>query len=160
MWWPVQWRSPVGHHDRAGCGQQQQWRSRQTGTQGHAGAFAHVPQPRATEDHHTGKHVRAAQVPGHLLAPQVLQAQRFPGRRRSHVVKDGGQESTNTGMAGRAVHKPGKRGVRVHAGSRAGRRARGHGTGTPSRGAHVLVLGVLVHGQRDFISTETFPGRG
>lgn len=62
--------------------------------------------------------------------------------------------------AGRAVHKPGKRGVRVHAGSRASRRTCGHGTGTPSRGAHVLVLGVLVHGQRDIVPTETFPGRG
>lgn len=62
--------------------------------------------------------------------------------------------------AGRAVHKPGKRGVRLHAGPRAGRRACGHGTGTASRGAHVLVLGVLVHGQRDIVSAETVPGRG
>lgn len=61
-----------------------------------------MPQPRAAKDHHTSEHVRVAQVPGHLFAPQVLQAQRFPGGRRGHVVEDGGQESTHTGMAGNA----------------------------------------------------------
>lgn len=119
-----------------------------------------MPQPRAAKDHHTSEHVRVAQVPGHLFAPQVLQAQRFPGGRRGHVVEDCGQESTHTGMAGRAVHKPGKRGIRVHASSGVGRRTCGHGTGTASRSSHMLVLGILVHGQRDIVSAETFSGRG
>lgn len=60
--------------------------------------------------------------------------------------------------AGRAVHKPGERGVRVHAGPGAGGRAGGHGTGTASGGAHVPVPGVLVHGQRDLVPAETVPG--
>lgn len=62
--------------------------------------------------------------------------------------------------AGRAVHQPGERGVRVHAGPGAGGRAGGHGTGTTGRRAHVPVPGVLVYGQRDIVPAEAVPGGG
>lgn len=62
--------------------------------------------------------------------------------------------------AGRAVHQSCERGVRVHAGPGTGRRAGGHGTRTAGGGAHVPVLGVLVHGQRDIVPAEAVPGGG
>lgn len=62
--------------------------------------------------------------------------------------------------AGRAVHKPSERGVRVHAGPGTGGRAGGHGTGTAGGGAHVPVPSLLVHGQRDIVPAEAVPGGG
>jgi len=62
--------------------------------------------------------------------------------------------------AGRAIHKPRERGIRVHAGPGTRRRAGGHGTGTAGCGTHLSVPGVFVHGQRDIVPAETVPGRG
>lgn len=48
--------------------------------------------------------------------------------------------------AGRAVHKPGERSVRVHAGPGFGGRAPDYRTGIAGGGAHVPVPGLLVYG--------------
>lgn len=61
---------------------------------------------------------------------------------------------------GRGVHKPSERGVRVHAGARAGgRRADSAPAGAAGRGPHLPLPLLLLHGQRDLLPAQTLPSR-
>ena len=66
-----------------------------------------------------------------------------------------------TRVAGRGFHQPCERGVRVHAGTRAGARGgRGLRTGAASRSPHVPVSLLLLHGQRDLLPAQALPRGG
>lgn len=61
---------------------------------------------------------------------------------------------------GHRLHQPRQRGVRVHAGARAGERGGAQRARAAGRGAHVPVPVLLVHGQRDQLPSEAVPGGG
>lgn len=68
--------------------------------------------------------------------------------------------SRTVSVAGRGVHKPSERGVRVHAGpGPGGRRHRLRARPAGGR-ADLPVPVLLVHGQRDLVPAEAVPGGG
>lgn len=109
----------------------------------------------AAQDCHPGLHLGAAQVPRPLPARAVPPAARLPGGRRRHVAADGRPVAALARMAGRGIHKPGERGVRVYAGPRVGRWGEDSPPpGVAGGGPHVPLPVLLVHGQRDILPPQ------